>query len=457
MSQSLSMSTQDRTQTALEICGRFEATFNRISQEKGISREEAADEFIQRIHEAVWTPSSSDKGWGCDKIETERVSKGPAPDAKKVDSVQKVETLKPKEEEPSFEDILARSCSSRHQQPVITLKGLSLGEGVKAMNSMILFGGLSREQVLEIHDFLIKNPGAFEKFLLLEGESPKAQNIQFEKFLGVMDEDILNEGEGRALMEEVGGFAFSAVRFEWIQIQDDEIGLELNQVLIDYEQGIQSKDVKSDIQRFRSKSSQAFLDWQTRRMSGSNSISQPRQNQRSATHSWVVAEKKMQTKAAEAGNLSFGVIQKIHAPLTQNQSDIKNPGQLRHHHANSGLARERYPIPGENLEEQTQSYGRWLDSQVKDCQGGRKSVILTAAQAYQRLVSIHPFENGNGRVSRLMMDFVLIRCGLPPADLGSNVNDALFAFKEKPSAEAAQAFVTKVFEGVQRSHKSIQG
>jgi len=38
-----------------------------------------------------------------------------------------------------------------------------------------------------------------------------------------------------------------------------------------------------------------------------------------------------------------------------------------------------------------------------------------AATAQRRLVSIHPFLDGNGRVSRLVMDDALQRGGLPPA------------------------------------------
>jgi Fic-DOC domain mobile mystery protein B len=41
-----------------------------------------------------------------------------------------------------------------------------------------------------------------------------------------------------------------------------------------------------------------------------------------------------------------------------------------------------------------------------------------AARLQHRLVSIHPFPNGNGRHSRLLTDLVLHRLGLPPASWG---------------------------------------
>jgi Fic family protein len=38
----------------------------------------------------------------------------------------------------------------------------------------------------------------------------------------------------------------------------------------------------------------------------------------------------------------------------------------------------------------------------------------TAFTAHRRLVDIHPFNNGNGRTGRLLMNLILIRGGYPP-------------------------------------------
>ena len=38
----------------------------------------------------------------------------------------------------------------------------------------------------------------------------------------------------------------------------------------------------------------------------------------------------------------------------------------------------------------------------------------TAFTAHRRLVEIHPFNDGNGRTARLLMNLVLIRGGYPP-------------------------------------------
>jgi Fic family protein len=41
--------------------------------------------------------------------------------------------------------------------------------------------------------------------------------------------------------------------------------------------------------------------------------------------------------------------------------------------------------------------------------------VELAAEAHYRLVSIHPFIDGNGRTARLLMNLILIMCGYPPA------------------------------------------
>lgn len=41
----------------------------------------------------------------------------------------------------------------------------------------------------------------------------------------------------------------------------------------------------------------------------------------------------------------------------------------------------------------------------------------TAFIAHRRLVDIHPFNDGNGRTARLMMNLILIRSGFPPVSV----------------------------------------
>jgi Fic family protein len=74
----------------------------------------------------------------------------------------------------------------------------------------------------------------------------------------------------------------------------------------------------------------------------------------------------------------------------------------------------------------------WL---AKD--GGKEDVILTAALAHLNVVSIHPFRDGNGRVSRIVQSLVLAREGMVSPEfssieeyLGNHTSDYYGALRE---------------------------
>ena len=52
------------------------------------------------------------------------------------------------------------------------------------------------------------------------------------------------------------------------------------------------------------------------------------------------------------------------------------------------------------------AFGAWLTEQP--------ATLETAIEAHYRLVSIHPFSDGNGRTVRLLMTLILLRGGYPP-------------------------------------------
>jgi len=82
--------------------------------------------------------------------------------------------------------------------------------------------------------------------------------------------------------------------------------------------------------------------------------------------------------------------------------------------------------------------------------------IAFAGQVYQRLVSIHPFADGNGRIGRLAMDWVLREAGLPPARLprgghgGSPVSVVLTA-EQGAKNKKPELVADLVLEGIQNT------
>jgi len=46
---------------------------------------------------------------------------------------------------------------------------------------------------------------------------------------------------------------------------------------------------------------------------------------------------------------------------------------------------------------------------------GTRHPVVAAAVAHYNMVRIHPFDDGNGRGARILMNLVLLRAGFPPA------------------------------------------
>ncbi len=71
-------------------------------------------------------------------------------------------------------------------------------------------------------------------------------------------------------------------------------------------------------------------------------------------------------------------------------------------------SRSRFPAAVE-LPGLMAGFARWLANAPAD--------IDTAFEAHLRLVSIHPFADGNGRTARLLMNLLLARAGYPPVPI----------------------------------------
>jgi Fic family protein len=67
--------------------------------------------------------------------------------------------------------------------------------------------------------------------------------------------------------------------------------------------------------------------------------------------------------------------------------------------------RHNFPSPAE-VRALLGDFACWLASAA--------STPATAFEAHRRLVDIHPFNDGNGRTARLLMNLILIRGGYPP-------------------------------------------
>ena len=70
--------------------------------------------------------------------------------------------------------------------------------------------------------------------------------------------------------------------------------------------------------------------------------------------------------------------------------------------------------------------------------------ILLAAEFHYRFVLIHPFDDGNGRLARLLMNFALMKFGYPPVIIKNEDKDNYIAALEQASFSILEPFVDYV-------------
>ncbi len=77
--------------------------------------------------------------------------------------------------------------------------------------------------------------------------------------------------------------------------------------------------------------------------------------------------------------------------------------------------------------------------------------IELAALFHHKLAAIHPFSDGNGRVSRLCMNFILMKNGFPPAIIRNENRLDYYVALEQADQHNADPFIRLVADEVERS------
>lgn len=180
------------------------------------------------------------------------------------------------------------------------------------------------------------------------------------------------------------------------------------------------------------------------RTEGSNTFQEDPQK----LQGWLNAEEFIRNKAEKNENLTLYDICKI------NQLMTGEDGKIRDHPVYVGGWGGASYVSENDV-------GPMMDELIKKINKGvekGKNPIVLAAKSYQKMVSIHPFTDGNGRTCRLVMDYVLLKAGLPPAALGPNVNVALFGDQSclhPPPPKNPTIAVDVVIAGIHASYAII--
>ncbi len=114
----------------------------------------------------------------------------------------------------------------------------------------------------------------------------------------------------------------------------------------------------------------------------------------------------VRTLASTAAPLTELDLRRLHQ-LVMARSDPEHAGRYadQGRYVLTGQGRHAFPSPVE-VPALMEAFARWLTA--------ADPAPLTAFAAHLRLVQIHPFNDGNGRTARLLMNLVLIRAGYPP-------------------------------------------
>src|SRR3989344_6889495 len=131
--------------------------------------------------------------------------------------------------------------------------------------------------------------------------------------------------------------------------------------------------------------------------------------------------------------------------LILNKIEESNAGRYRTQHARLTETDVVLPNPVK-VPDLMEEFVKWLVSETED------HIVKISANAHYKLVSIHPFSDGNGRTSRLLMNLTLMPEGYPPAIIRKEDRLAYINSLEKAQkGHGLDDFYNLIYEAVDRS------
>ena len=305
------------------------------------------------------------------------------------------------------------------------------------------------------------------KMLLFRSDAPQPSffelltkerdgNELFDFLLQIVTDDELN-ADGRK-KSQVLAFAYSVRRYDYIFMNSEELP---SQGISDAVRCSQTSKLalgtQSIDEKYRSSGSSKYVAWLQSRQTSSTTLAG--EGVRSAGSSrWNKADQKRGALAKEHKGstqpLTIDHIKELHRLMSTGEEGINHPGELREGIVRTSGGWTRLYCPVEFLPANMGHFMEWMNQGLIQCEQGQLNPVIFGAQVYQRFVTLHPFENGNGRMARLMMDYVLERFDLPPPVLGKDILDGLFPLDSKKPGHQGK-FLKKIVGGIDASYKAL--
>lgn len=146
-------------------------------------------------------------------------------------------------------------------------------------------------------------------------------------------------------------------------------------------------------------------------------------------------------------NLNLSLVLYWHKRLFEaTKKDIA--GKIRKHNVMVARSKTEFPIPAE-LDLLLKEFFEWYNKNDK------LNPVLLAALVHLKFVSIHPFSDGNGRISRIMMNFVLHTNNLPMLNISYDKRDSYYTALERSQIKKNDSiFVIYIFKKYIKEYKN---
>ncbi|XP_011169244.1 protein adenylyltransferase Fic [Solenopsis invicta] len=144
------------------------------------------------------------------------------------------------------------------------------------------------------------------------------------------------------------------------------------------------------------------------------------------------------TLVNRVGSISIKDILEIHRRVLGHVDPIEG-GQFRRTQVYVG---GHIPPGPSNIHYLMEEFVLWLNSE----QAIRMHPVRYAALAHYKLVHIHPFTDGNGRTSRLLMNMILMQAGYPPVIIHKQHRHKYYEYLQLANAGDIRPFVRFIAE-----------
>lgn len=316
---------------------------------------------------------------------------------------------------------------------------------------------LEKSHVEQLKDFLFRKDLPDGSSLFQELMKEEKANHIFDAILQVISGDELNIPVNRHINIQMMEYAHTTKRYEYIFLKLTDLSPPVTaQADLAYRElrFLFDGSIRDQFSRTPN-----YARWLKSRRESSTTIASgdPRKIEESAAR-WNRAEelRSMHSNRDRRSRTRFDwrTIEQMHFELCRGEDGIENPGKLRTGIVRTSGGWAHFYCPKPFLDANVTKFIEWMNEGLIQCEQGKLNPIIFSAQVYQRCVSFHPFENANGRIARLAMDYVLERFHLVPPILGKDVLDAVFPM-DLPKTATQNEFIMKIIHGIKASQREL--